>query len=216
MLAQSPRTVTKAEEEEVRMAAPAPEYPFDPLRDLDGLWTVELAQRYLPIEGMPPASYEAVEGRLRMSPRVGSANSWATGELYALLRSPARAAGHAMYTALNVRTGLSGWIEPDLVLLREPARQQTWIEADQVLCAIEIISPSSFHRDRIDKSAVCAAMGIPYYMHVEIRPNDVLIELLHLVGSEYVLQAQARSGQVFQADEPFAFSFDPAELLEPR
>ncbi|MBP2352721.1 Uma2 family endonuclease [Kribbella aluminosa] len=198
------------------MAAPAPEYSFDPLIDLDGLWTVELAQRYLPIEGMPPARYEAVEGRLRTSPREGSANSWAAGELYALLRSPARAAGHAMYTALNVRTGLSGWIEPDLVLLREPVRQQTWIESAQVLCPIEIISPSSFHRDRIDKPAICAAMGIPYYMHVEIRPNDVLIELLRLDGGHWTLQAQARSGQVFQSEEPFAFSFDPAELLEPR
>ncbi|GAA1132601.1 Uma2 family endonuclease [Kribbella jejuensis] len=198
------------------MAAPAPEYPFDPLIDLDGLWTVELAQRYLPIEGMPPARYEAAEGRLRMSPREGSANSWAAAELVALLRSPARVAGHALYTALNVRTGLSGWIEPDLVLLHQPVRQQTWIEAEQVLCPIEIISPSSFHRDRIDKPAVCAALGIPYYMHVEIRPNDVLIELLRLTGGEYVLQAQARSGQTFAADEPFSFSFDPAELLEPR
>lgn len=85
-----------------------------------------------------------------------------------------------------------------------------------MLCPIEIISPSSFHRDRIDKPAICAGQGIPYYLHVEIRPYDVLIELLHLHGGEYVLQAQARSGQIFQASEPFAFSFDPAELLEPR
>ncbi|HZX02924.1 Uma2 family endonuclease [Kribbella sp.] len=198
------------------MAAPAPEYSFDPLIDLDGLWTVELAQRYLPIDGMPPARYEAVQGRLRMSPREGSANSWAAAELIALLRTPARASGHALYTALNVRTGLSGWIEPDLVLLHQPVRQQTWIEAEQVLCPIEIISPSSFHRDRIDTPAVCAVLGIPFYMHVEIRANDVLIELLRLVGGEYVLQAQARSGQLFTADEPFAFSFDPADLLEPR
>ncbi|MET9312663.1 Uma2 family endonuclease [Kribbella sp. NPDC003505] len=110
----------------------------------------------------------------------------------------------------------TGWIEPDLVVLRESVRQQTWIEAEQVLCPIEIISPSSFHRDRIDKPAICAGQGMPYYLHVEIRPNDVLIELLHLHGGEYVLQAQARSGQIFQASEPFAFSFDPAELLEPR
>src|SRR5215216_1515860 len=98
------------------MAAPAPEHPFDPLIDLDGLWTVELAQRYLPIDGMPPTRYEAAEGRLRMSPREGSANSWATAELIAILRTPARAAGHAVYSALNVRTGPSGWIEPDVVI----------------------------------------------------------------------------------------------------
>src|SRR5690349_17069289 len=201
-------------DKEVGMAAPAPEYSFDPLIDLDGLWTVELAQRYLPIDGMPPARYEAVEGRLRMSPREGSANSWAAAELIALLRSPARAAGHALYTALNVRTGLSGWIEPDLVLLHQPVRQQTWIEAEQVLCPIEIISPSSFHRDRIDKPAICARQAIPYYMHVEIGVNDVEIELFRLVSGRYVRHARARSGEVFQTSEPFAFAFDPVDLLE--
>jgi Uma2 family endonuclease len=198
------------------MAAPAPEHPFDPLIDLDGLWTVELAQRYLPIDGMPPTRYEAAEGRLRMSPREGSANSWATAELIGILRPCARAAGHAVYSALNVRTALSGWIEPDVVILQQPVRQQTWIEAEQVLCPVEVISPSSYHRDRIDKPAICAALGIPYYMHIEIRSEDVLIELLRLAGGKYVRHAHALAGQTFETTEPFPFSFDPAELLEPR
>jgi Uma2 family endonuclease len=198
------------------MAAVAPEYPFDPLIDLDGLWTVELAQRYLPIEGMPPARYEAAAGRLRMSPREGSANSWASLRLAFQLDAPARTAGHAVYSALNVRTGLSGWIEPDLVVLRQAVRQQTWIEAEQVLCPIEIISPSSYHRDRIDKPAVCAQLGIPYYMHVEIYSDDVQIELFRLAGGRYVKHAEAKAGQVLQTAEPFAFAFDPTELLEPR
>jgi Uma2 family endonuclease len=198
------------------MAAPAPEHPFDPLIDLDGLWTVELAQRYLPIDGMPPTRYEAAEGRLRMSPREGSANSWASLRLAFQLDAPARSAGHAVYSALNVRTGLSGWIEPDLVVLHQHVRQQTWIDAEQVLCPIEIISPSSYHRDRIDKPAVCARLGIPYYMHVEIYSDDVQIELLRLAGGQYLKHAEAKAGQVFQTAEPFAVSFDPAELLEPR
>ncbi|MFD7155395.1 Uma2 family endonuclease [Kribbella sp. NPDC059898] len=198
------------------MSAPAPHRSFDPLVDLDGLWTIELARRYLPIDGMAPARYEATDGRLAISRREGSELGWAAPALLWHLAPKASAAGHALYLGLNVRTEPTGWIEPDLVLLHQPVRQQTWIEAEQVLCPIEIISPSSFHRDRIDKPAVCAALGIPYYMHVEIRPNDVLIELLRLAGGEYVLEAQARSGQLFTADEPFAFSFDPADLLEPR
>jgi Uma2 family endonuclease len=198
------------------MAATAPEHPFDPLIDLDGPWTVELAHRYLPIDGMPPTRYEAAEGRLRMRPREGSANSWATAELIAMLHPHAHAAGHAVYSALNVRTGLSGWIEPDLVILHRHVRQQTWIEAEQVLCPIEIISPSSYHRDRIDKPAICAGLGIPYYMHIEIRTDDVLIELLRLVEGKYVRHAHALAGQTLETTEPFAFSFDPAELLEPR
>jgi Uma2 family endonuclease len=198
------------------LAAVAPEYPFDPLIDLDGLWTVELAHRYLPIDGMPPTRYEAAAGRLRMSPREGSANSWATAQFNCILHPHARAAGHAVYSALNVRTGVSGWIEPDVLILRQHVWQQTWIEAEQVLCPIEIISPSSYHRDRIDKPAVCARLGIPYYMHVEIYSDDVQVELLRLAGGEYVKHVEAKAGQVLQTAEPFAFSLDPAELLEPR
>jgi Uma2 family endonuclease len=186
------------------------------LLDLDGLWTVELAQRYLPIDGMPPARYEAAGGMLRMSPREGSANSWAAVRLAFQLDAPARAAGNALYSALNVRTGLSGWIEPDLVLLHKPVRQQTWIEAEQVLCPIEIISPSSFHRDRIDKPAICAQLGIPYYLHVDVRADEVELELFRLSGHHYEPHVQARSGRLFQTAEPFTVSFDPAELLEPR
>lgn len=37
---------------------------FDPLVDLDGLWTTDLADRYLPIEGAPPAKYECADGKL--------------------------------------------------------------------------------------------------------------------------------------------------------
>ncbi|MET7280922.1 Uma2 family endonuclease [Kribbella sp. NPDC005582] len=189
---------------------------FDPLVDLDGLWTVELAARHLPIDGMPPARYEAVEGRLRMSPREGSANSWATAQLIGLLQPSARSAGHALYTALNVRTGINGWIEPDLVLLKSPARNQTWFEPEQVLCPIEIISPSSHHRDRIDKPAICAALGIPFYLHVQVWRGEVELELLQLgSGGRYITQARARSGELFETAEPFPMSFDPAELLEP-
>jgi Uma2 family endonuclease len=97
--------------------------PFDSLVDLDGLWTLELAQRYLPIDGMPPARYEAQDGKLVMSPRERSANSWATIRLAVQLDAAARAAGYAVYSALDVRTGFKGWIEPDLVILRQSVHQ---------------------------------------------------------------------------------------------
>lgn len=197
------------------MAVPAPERPFDPLIDLDGLWTLELAQRYLPVEGMPPARYEAEDGKLVMSPREGSANSWAAVRLALQLDGPARAAGHAVYSALNLRTGIKSWIEPDLVVLRHPIRRQTWIEPEQVLCPVEIISPTSRIRDRIDKPATCAPLGIPYFLHVEIGVNEVVIELLRLSHGTYETHAKALGGQKFHTTEPLQLSFDPAELLEP-
>jgi Uma2 family endonuclease len=189
--------------------------PFDPLIDLDGLWTVELARRYLPIDGMPPVRYEAEEGRLIMSPRENSANSWAAGQLLLQLSTGARAAGYAVYNALSLRTDPKGWIEPDLVVLKAPVREQTWFEHDQVLCPVEIVSRSSRRRDRIDKPATCARLGIPYFMRVEILRGESVVEMLRLDDDRYVAHAKALSGQTFEITEPFAASFDPKVLLEP-
>lgn len=196
------------------MAAPAYDRPFEPLVDLDGLWTVEMAERFLPIEGMPPTRYEAMNGRLIMSPREGSANSWAAMELGALLRKPAKKVGARVYTALNLSTGPKSWIEPDLVVLRKPAHRQTWLVPDEVLFPVELVSPSSRRRDGIDKPAICAEVGIPYFMRVDVSGEKALIELLRLEGSQYRTIAEALSGQRFEMTEPFEVEFDPSELLE--
>lgn len=84
-----------------------------------------------------------------------------------------------------------------------------------MLCPVEIISPSSRHRDRIDKPAACARLGVPYFLHIGIRADEALVVLLRLDGDRYVTHAKALSGQKFEIIEPFPVSFDPAELLEP-
>lgn len=199
------------------MAAPAHVPPFDPLIDFDGLWTPALAERYLPIDGAPPARYEAVEGKLIMSPREGSANSWAAGRLFITMDGPARAAGHAMYLSLNVQLSSSTWIEPDLVVLAEPVVDLTWVPASKVLMPIEFVSPSSRRRDRIDKPRLAAEVGIPYYLRVEIdrRRKAAELHLFELAGDEYRPVASALSGERFSIDVPFAVAIDPADLLEP-
>lgn len=191
--------------------------PFDPLIDLDGLWTPQLAERYLPIDGAPPARYEAVEGKLIMSPRGGSANSWAAVQLAVMLSEPVRAAGHAPYMALNVQLNPCTWIVPDLVVLAEPVKDLTWVPADKVLMPIEFVSPSSRRRDRIDKPRLAAEVGIPYYLRVEIdaQRDSAEMHLFELVGDEYRPVASALAGERFAIDVPFAVDLDPADLLEP-
>lgn len=199
------------------MAAPAHVPPFDPLIDFDGLWTPALAERYLPIDGAPPARYEAVEGKLIMSPREGSANSLAALELGYLLRTPVRAAGHAIYSALNVQLRSNTWIEPDLVVLVEYVKGLTWVPADKVLMPIEFVSPSSRRRDRIDKPRLAAEVGIPYYLRVEVdaQRDSAEMHLFELAGDEYRPVASALAGERFAIDAPFAVDLDPADLLEP-
>ena len=184
---------------------------FDPLVELAGLWTTELAERHLPIDGMPPATYDCLNGNLIMSPRGGSGNAYAAGELYSLLRTQAETELVA-YGRLNVRLDVQSWIETDLNILRRPVRQCTWVPIELVLMSIEFVSRWS----RLDKPVFCAAAGVPYFLRVEISHAEVHVELLRLDDSgEYVVHAKALAGQEFRTDLPFPLSFDPAELLEP-
>lgn len=188
----------------------------DPLVELCGRWTTELAERHLPIEGLPPAKYECLDGNLIVSPRENTGNSYATIELGALLRGPARKAGCIAYSTVNMRFTDKRWIQPDLTVLRQPVRDVVWVHAELVLMPIEFVSPSSVQADRIDKPAVCAAAGVPYFMRVEISRSAAEVELLRLNDTgEYVVQAKARSGQEFRTDLPFPLYFDPAGLMEP-
>ncbi|CAM3068470.1 Uma2 family endonuclease [Tsukamurella hominis] len=198
------------------MAAPLrDDAPFDPLVDLAGLWTTKLAERFLPLDDMPPAKYECLGGRLVMSPREGTGNSRAALELGAILRLPARNAGFGAYSAVNMRFDDQTWIEPDLAVLKTPAQQVTWVPAEQVLMPVELVSRSSRRRDRIDKPALCAAAGVPFFLRVEIDGAYVAVELHELVDGAYVSRQRAVSGQRFRTDVPFAMDFDPLELLEP-
>jgi hypothetical protein len=181
--------VRSLEAEEVVVVA-APASPgFDPLVELHGLWTTQLAERYLPIEGLPPAKYECLDGNLIMSPREGSANSWATTRLTVLMDSPVPAAGFYLYSSLDMRFDSQRWIEPDLTVLRQPVKHVTWVPAE--------------------------AAGVPYFLRVEITDHEAHLELLRLDDSgRYVVQAKALAGQEFRTELPYPLSFDPAVLLE--
>jgi Uma2 family endonuclease len=190
--------------------------PFDPLVDLAGLWTTELAERYVPLHGLPPATrYECLGGRLIMSPMEGAANRYAMGRMLVLLDGPAMGADALVYPSVNMRFDDQTWIEPDLAVLRASAQQAVWVPADLFLMPVEFVSPGSRRRDRIDKPALCAAAEVPYYLRVEIDGRYVEVELSELVDGAYRVIAQAVSGQEFRTEVPFPLSFDPLDLLEP-
>jgi hypothetical protein len=68
---------------------------------------------------------------------------------------------------------------------------------------------------KIDRRALCADAGIPYFMRVEIVDDEVHVELSRLVDGKYVVHAKALAGQRFETEVPFPISFDPVVLLEP-
>lgn len=152
-----------------------------------------------------------------MSPYEGSANIYAADELRGRLKPRARSIDGGAYTTLDIQLAPDSWIQPDFVVLREPARGRVWIPATQALLVGECVSPSSRVADRIDKPAMCAAAGIAYFVRVEVSytKNHAEITLLRLdEHGTYEVHAKALAGSTFEVREPFPLSFDPAELLE--
>lgn len=195
----------------------APNAPFDPLIDLDGLWTPELAERYLPISGVPPAKYECLDGKLIMRPREGSAATFAVSELGQRMKPAASSNGHHFYLAVNLLLGVQKWIEPDFAVLTRSGRGRVWIPPEDVLLVGECMSPAGRRNDRTRRPAQCSEANIPYFMRLEVNYADaqVDVELLRLEGSRYRPQARGSDVESFETDLPFPLAFDPAELLEP-
>ncbi|WP_132110805.1 Uma2 family endonuclease [Actinocrispum wychmicini] len=189
--------------------------PFDPLVELHGVWTTDLAERYLPIEGMPPAKYECVDGKLILTPYEAAPNSYAAMKLGHLVRNAVETAGLRLYGTINLRFTPQRWIQPDFAVVHTPA-DGVWVEATDVELVGELVSPSSRTRDRIDKPDICAAAGIPYYLAAEVSLRDkfAVARLQRLTSDGYQLVASAQVGELFEVSEPFAMSFDPVELLD--
>ena len=101
-------------------------------------------------------------------------------------------------TAVGVSIGFKDTFEPDVVLLRHPAADSShYFEAAQVIIAIEIVSPGTKRRDRLEKPAEYAAAGIPHYWRIEQNPLHVFA--YDLVDGRYELAGDSDSELVLSA-----------------
>jgi hypothetical protein len=66
----------------------------------------------------------------------------------------------------------------------------------------------------IDRPRVYAAAGVPWYLRVDFRNRVPAVALHQLVDGEYQPVVAAAAGATFQMKEPFAFTIDPADLLD--
>ncbi|MFB9906843.1 Uma2 family endonuclease [Allokutzneria oryzae] len=194
-----------------------PGAPFDPLVELAGMWTTDLAERYLPVPGVPPVKYECLDGNLIMSPYEAGPNGFAMLKLAMAMDGPAHEAGLAVYPTVNLRITSQRWIQPDLTIVRNP-NPDVWVDVDNVVLVGEFVSPSSVRRDRFDKPDLCAEAGIPYYLlgKADLRQRFVSLRLSRLELGEYKVIAEAVSGELFETDEPFPISLRPLDLLDIR
>ena len=101
-------------------------------------------------------------------------------------------------TAVGVAVDLKDSLEPDVLLLRRPLTlTHHFVMPDQVGLVVEVVSPGTRRRDRLEKPAEYAAAGIPHYWRIEQNPVHVFA--YDLVDGGYELVADSADELVLTA-----------------
>ncbi|GAA3929625.1 Uma2 family endonuclease [Actinoplanes auranticolor] len=112
-------------------------------------------------------------------------------------------------TAVGVAVGLRDSLEPDVLLLRRPLTlTHHFLLPDQTVVVVEVVSPGTRRRDRMEKPVIYAAAGIPHYWRIEQDPVHVFA--YDLVGGSYELVADSAEELVLTA--PFEIRLPIADI----
>jgi Uma2 family endonuclease len=109
-------------------------------------------------------------------------------------------AGLRPATEAGVTTGLRDSLEPDVMLLRLPVANHHLFDPEQVALVVEVVSPGTKRRDRLEKPALYAQAGVPHFWRIEQDPVHVFA--YDLVDGRYEPVADSTDELVLSA--PFA------------
>jgi Uma2 family endonuclease len=84
---------------------------------------------------------------------------------------------------------------------------------DDVLLAVEVVSPSTKARDRATKVQAYAEAGIPAYWRAELDEGPTL-HVYELDGEVYRGPSAHKAGTIASLETPFPVAFDPADLID--
>ncbi len=154
--------------------------------------------------------YELVDGCLEVSPPEGVGNSWAALQVVQLLQALLPPEWVAL-PGPGVGFDRHNYRIPDAVVIRRSLLDTgaDIIRPDDVLMAVEVMSPSSVTRDRITKPGQYAAVGIPHYWRLE--PKMPVLVTYTLDGSSY--RETGRFTDAVEIDEPVRLRFPLSDLL---
>ncbi|MFV2086747.1 Uma2 family endonuclease [Micromonospora sp. LOL_021] len=124
--------------------------------------------------------------------------------------------GYRATQAVGVAVGPRNTYEPDVLLHRaEGSRDRHYLTPDEVLLVVEVVSPATRRRDRFDKPAGYAAVGIGHYWRVEQDPVRIYAYRLgDRPGAsgerEYALVGE--SADLLELDAPFPVKLPISEI----
>ncbi|MBP2473300.1 Uma2 family endonuclease [Crossiella equi] len=124
-------------------------------------------------------------------------------------------AGVHITSEMTIRLDKRNRPEPDVIATSVPLDDDcTWIPADDVVLAVEIVSPESAHRDRTVKFQKYAKAGIPHYWIVEREGRAPVVHVYNLdvPTGAYVLVDIFRG--TLERPDPFPIALDLGALLD--
>jgi Uma2 family endonuclease len=116
--------------------------------------------------------------------------------------------------AVRVR-GRQSYLIPDVVVMDRLAFQSggDLLRAQDVLLAVEVLSPGNSRNDLVTKRAEYADGGIPHYWIVDPEEQTLTVLTLDDGGEDYIESAVVRPGQAWKTEEPFPFTLDLGEIF---
>jgi Uma2 family endonuclease len=122
--------------------------------------------------------YEVIGGALLVTPAPSWPHQTACRKLFLRLHRylAAHAIGEAIFAPADVEFDQANMVEPDVfvVPLVEGRAPRTWEEAERLMLAVEVLSPSTKRADRQIKRRLYQRQGVPEYWLVD--PDARVVE----------------------------------------
>ena len=164
------------------------------------------------VQAMPDDGrrYESVAGVLTVTPAPGLSHRRAAFRLARLLADAAPLGVEVLPAPYDWWISQIEWYEPDVIVFERFKATERRLEVAPLL-AVEVASPSTRLHDLNDKRAAYAANGCQNYWVVD--PDEPSVLAFGLGASGYEAVARVRGDGRFEATEPFAAGFSPAQLV---
>ena len=136
--------------------------------------------------------YELLDGELHVTPSPSPLHQRVSKRLQRQLEAyfEGRGLGEVFNAPLDVILSFHDIVEPDLIVVTDPAQISARAIEGPPTLAVEVLSPTSEHRDRGVKARRYAELGVPHYWIVDLEARA--IECHAVREGPYRLVASAR------------------------
>jgi Uma2 family endonuclease len=160
---------------------------------------------------------EIIDGALILSPSPSRSHQSIQGNLYYLLlqQCPDELdVTHNVEVQINKRRSLI----PDVLVVTAAAsaRDPNRYSSDEVLLAVEIVSPTSEAMDRVMKPALYAKAGIPSYWRIERDADGVGVHTYQLDEAGEVYVPSGKFSDIIRVDQPWMIRLHISDIMPLR